>query len=562
MRSPLGASEARRFVVALVVLVFAAPLTARESIQLKDITAKTQIHFQHSDGSSGEHYIVETLTTGIALFDYDNDGDVDVYLPSGSPLPNAAELSLKNRLFRNDGELRFTDVTEQSGLGDTGYSVGVAVADCDNDGDQDIYLSNFGPNSFYQNNGDGTFEEKSDEMAISLGNKVSAGVCFLDIENDGDLDLYVANYVDFTYQNHQLDIRQGISIYPGPDSFSPVPDNLLLNNGDGSFTDISKESGINRMVGAGMGCIAADFDQDSDVDLFVCNDSMENAYLENDGSGKFEEAGLLAGLAYDSTGESQGSMGADCADFDNDGWLDIYQTSFEGQLATLYANLGNNLFEDVTRRTSAGVGTSARVTWGVGFADFDLDRDKDIFIACGHIFDNLQELGDSSSFHQTNLLLENNRGKFSDVSATSGDGMLLSFSSRGCALGDIDNDGDVDVVVLNTRKPASFLRNDSRTTNHWLQLDLRGTVSNRDAVGTRVQVTTAGVTQTAEVHSGRGYQSHFGTRLHFGLGGHERVDRVKIIWSSGESQTIENISADRTIMVLERNSQHTTLHYQ
>ncbi len=547
---PICDSGLLLLLAAVVASQFSSRSLANDSIKLNDVSSAINIDFQHTDGSTGEHYIVETLASGIALFDFDNDGDDDVYLLNGNSLPNTAGTTSSNRLYRNDGSLTFTDVTIQSGLGDTGYALGVACADYDHDGDQDLYVTNFGHDSFYENNGDGSFRDISERLSSIIGGKLGAGVCFLDADNDGNLDLYVANYVNFTFDNHQLDIRQGISTYPGPDSFTPAPDSLLRSNGNGTFTDISRDSGINALVGAGMGCISADFDEDGDMDIFVCNDSMENAYLENDGAGKFQESALLAGLAYDATGESQGSMGADCADLNNDGRLDIYQTSFEGQLATLYSNFGAGVFEGTTRRSGAGAGTYSKVTWGLSAADFDLDADKDLFVACGHIFDNVQSVGSASPFKQSNVLLRNDRDKFTEVPA-SVEGKSPGYSSRGCATSDLDHDGDIDVIVLNTRERISLLRNDSSTPNHWIQLTLVGRSSNRDAVGAVARVTAGGVTQTAAVHSGRGYQSHFGTRLHFGLASANMIDRIEVRWPAGELQVINSVRSNQMILIQE-----------
>jgi hypothetical protein len=545
---------------ASVLLVSVA--TAQSPIQLRDVTAQTGINFRHTDGGSGRRYIMETVTAGLALFDYDGDGDVDVYFVNGAPLQGTkVDVPPTNALYRNDGGFRFTDVTAEAGVGDTGYGLGVAVADYDNDGDPDVYLNNYGPNVLYRNNGDGTFTDATQESGTRGGNKkVGAGACFLDIEGDGDLDLYASSYLDFTYQTHFHNVWMGYHVYPGPDHYEPNADTLYRNNGDGTFTDVSAASGVAAALGRGMGMICADYDNDGDTDIFVANDSTANFLFENNGSGKFEEVGLLMGVAYDLYGLRQGSMGVDCGDYDNDGLLDFYQTSYQGQLALLYRNLGAGLFDDVTFATGAGQGTVPHVTWGNGLVDLDNDGDRDLFVACGHLYDNVDLFSDVASYRVRNLLLRNTlmetgEAKFVDVSGESGDGMLPKLSSRGAAFDDLDNDGDLDVVILNSRSEPTILRNDSPGGHHWLQVRLQGVRTNRDGVGARVHVVAGDLALIDEVHSGRSYQSHYGTRLHFGLGERDRVDRVEVRWIGGGVDVVENVPMDRLLTITEGRSQ-------
>ena len=294
-----------------------------------------------------------------------------------------------------------------------------------------------------------------------------------------------------------------------------------------------------------------DYDADGDTDILVGNDVGANYLFRNDGTGKFEEVGLFSGFAYDGTGTIQGSMGVDCGDFDNDGRFDFHVTSYQHEMATLYKNRGD-FFEDVTHATAAGLGTLSRVTWGNGFADFDNDGDRDIFIACGHLHDNVDHFDDRTSYHSPNMLLQNLAGeKFADVSDRAGDGMAVKLSSRGAGFDDLDNDGRIDVVVLNSRREPTLLRNESVTDNHWIEIRLRGTKTNRDGVGARVDVVAGGLIQVDEVHSGRGYQGHFGTRLHFGLGKHRRVDRIRVRWIGGGVDVWENVTADRVLTLTE-----------
>lgn len=534
----------------------AAPPAAR--IVLRDVTGETGITFRHTDGGSGRRYIMETVTAGLAIFDYDMDGDLDIYFLNGAPLRGTVMTTTpRNALYRNDGDFRFTDVTEEAGVGDTGYGQGIAVGDYDNDGAPDMYLNNYGFNVFYRNNGDGTFAEVTDltETAGGAG-RVGAGACFLDADADGDLDLFASSYIDFSYDQHKPTMRRGFHVYPGPFHYLPTPNVLYRNNGDGTFSDISAESGIGDHQGRGMGTVCADFDNDGDTDIFVANDSSANFLFENDGTGHFEEIGMLAGIGYDLQGLSQGSMAVDCADYDNDGRLDFYQTSYQDEWAVLYRNLGDGLFDDVTRQSGAGAGTRPHVTWGAGFADLDNDGDCDLFVARGHLYDNVDLFSDTTSYEVRNLVLMNTgQGTFVDVSDQCGDGLEAKFSSRGMGLDDLDGDGDIDVVILNSRKQPTILRNDSPGGCHWLRVRLVGRKTNRDGVGAQVRVETDDLRQLSEVHSGRGYEGHFGTTLHFGLGSREKVDRLEIRWIGGGTDVFRDIPGDREITVLEGTSE-------
>ncbi len=331
-----------------------------------------------------------------------------------------------------------------------------------------------------------------------------------------------------------------------------MPDTLYRNNGDGTFTDVSLESAVGLHPGWGMGIVCGDYDNDGDTDVFIGNDVGENFLFQNDGTGKFEEVGLLTGFAYDLHGDEQGSMGVDCGDYDNDGWLDFYVTSYQNQLATLYKNLGNGMFQDVTLLTGAGAGTLPHVTWGNSFVDFDNDGDRDIFVACGHLQDNVELYDDTSTYLARNILLMNTGdAKFVDVSDRSGDGLVAKLSSRGAGFDDLDNDGDVDVVILNSREKPTILRNDTSNDNHWIQIHLRGVKTNRDGVGARVKVVAGDLTLIDEVHSGRGYQSHYGMRLHFGLGERDHVDRVEVHWIGGGTDVLTDVNVDQLLAIIE-----------
>lgn len=528
--------------------------TAAEStIQLTDVTNQTGIGFQHRDGSCGDYNILETVTAGLALFDYDNDGDEDIYFVSGGALKGTTYPSPPaNALYRNDGNWKFTDVTAESGVGDTSHGLAVAAADYDNDGDLDLYVSNYGPNVLYRNNGDGTFTEVTQRAGVAGSDYVGAGVCFLDADGDGDLDLFASDYLVFEYNAFPVKKLRGFPIYPGPKSHRPTSDWLYRNNGDGTFTDISYQAGFTEHAGYGMGTVCLDYDDDGDTDIVVANDETANFLFRNDGTGRFEEVGLISGLGYDAWGSEMGSMGVDCGDYDNDGRLDLYMTSYQDEYAALYRNLGDGMFEDVTLKARAGLGTLAHVTWGNSFVDFDNDGHRDIFVACGHLQDNAEKCEDGTSYHAQNILYHNTgQGTFTNISPHAGAGMRVKLSSRGAAFDDLDNDGDIDVVVLNSRREPTVLRNDTSPRGHWVQVRLRGTKTNRDGVGARVKVFADDLVLVDEVHSGRGYQSHYGMRLHFGLGKRHTVDRIEVRWVGGGLDVFRGIAVDCIVTLVE-----------
>ncbi len=546
-------SPASVLTAVVICLTGLPPAEAQCPIQLHEVTEETGIDFRHYDGSSGRRYLIEAVSAGLALFDYDGDGDEDIYFLNGAPMQGATvKTTPTNVLYRNDGGWKFTDVTAKAGVGDTGFGLGVAAADYDNDGDLDLYVNNYGPNVMYRNNGDGTFTDVTKETGTANGDQVGAGVCFLDMDQDGDLDLLAANYIEFSYDTHVFRSSQGIPKYSGPRDYPPTPDNLFRNNGDGTFTEVSREAGLAESAGTGMGTIACDYDNDGDTDLYIANDVMPNFLHQNNGAGKFEDVALVAGVGYDLHGDAQGSMGVDCGDYDGDGLIDFHVTSYQRELASLYKNLGDGFFEDVTLLTGAGQGTLPHVTWGSGLVDFDNDGDRDLFIACGHIQDRIESYDDTASYHARNVLLMNTGdGRFVNVSDQCGNGLAVKLSSRGTAFDDLDNDGDLDVVILNIRQKPTILRNDSKTGNHWIQVRLRGNRTNRDGVGAHVKVVAGDLTQVDEVHSGRGYQSHYGMRLHFGLGKRKKVDRIEVRWIGGETDTFRDVPVDRLITITE-----------
>jgi enediyne biosynthesis protein E4 len=534
-------------------LLPAALAAAEGPIVLRDVTRQAGITFRHTDGGSGRHYIAETVSSGLATFDYDGDGLIDIYFLNGRPLRGTLEREpARNALYRNLGGFRFADVTEAAGVGEAGYGMGVAVGDYDNDGYPDVYCNNFGPNVLYRNNGDGTFADVTARAGVARGNFLGAGANFLDIDGNGMLDLFVSDYVDFTYENHRTATIRGRSNYAGPRDYDPQPNHLYRNDGDGTFTDITEASGIGAHAGAGMGTICLDYDQDGRTDIFVCNDQRWDFLFRNEGGGKFSEVGLLAGAACNYAGVPTSSMGADAGDFDNDGRLDLIVTDYSNEMSVLLRSLGDGQFEDVAAQAGIGVGAMANIKWGVGMVDFDNDGFRDIFIGCGHIYKDIDTVTAWTSYEVRPVLFRNlGNGRFANVSDSSGDGLQVKMVARGIVFDDLDNDGRVDVVVLNRDRPPTILRNESATNHHWLQIQLRGVATNRDGVGAFVKVTAGDLEQVAEVHSGRGYQSHFGSRLHFGLGRHDRVDRIEVRWIGGGVDVLHDVPVDRLMTIVE-----------
>lgn len=534
---------------------------ADSGLKFESVAEQAGVTFEHTDGSSGQRYVIESMTAGCAVFDYDGDGLLDVYFLNGCPLPAEGEsLALKsdqdedsverdpktprNTLYRNLGNWRFRDVTNESGIGDTGYGLGVAAGDYDNDGNIDLYVTNYGANVLYRNRGDGTFENVAQHAQVGGGERFGAGATWFDMDSDGDLDLYTANYQKFTYDQHIVRMIGGYQFHPGPHDYPGEPDMLYRNDGDGRFTDVSEESGVSKLAATGMGVIAVDVDEDGDIDLFVANDSVPNFLFVNDGTGKFTEDAVLAGVAFDVKGKANGNMGVDAGDANGDGKIDFVTTTYQSEMPVLYQNMGGGLLDDVTNQVGIPRSLFPHVNWGVGFGDFDNDMDLDLFIACGHFMDNIDKIDDRTTMKVRNYLLENDgKGLYSDQSEQSGITEVLS--SRGAAIDDLDNDGRLDLVVANFNARASLLRNMHAPVGNWLRIQLVGRQSNRQGVGSLVKVMSAGQEQAAQVVTGRGYQSSYGTTLHFGLGTSEPATvQVQVRWTDNQS-TIEEFEVRR-----------------
>ncbi len=539
-----------------LTLVTVVPVWGTPPIHFRDATESSGIHFVHNDGSTGKRYIMETVASGLGLIDYNGDGWPDIYFLTGAPLPepNTTNRPAGNALYRNNRDGTFTDVTAQSGTGIYGDCFGCVVADYDNDGFEDIFVTGYGRNWLLHNNGDGTFTDVTEKSGLggsSYPGCIGAGCAFLDYDRDGNLDLYVGHYLKFDLASAKPWTLKNVPAYCNPRSFAPVASQLFHNNGDGTFTDVSDSSGIGKHKGYAMGVVCSDFDGDGWPDIFVGNDVMENFLFHNKHDGTFEEIALPAGVAYDQFGDPVGAMGANVGDFDGDGRPDIVVTDYQSKLTILYRNLGNMLFQDVTAATGAGTGSFAKVKWGCGLVDFDNDGVLELFTAAGHLQDLVEQYDRSTTYKERGILLQQKGNRFVDVTMDSGALQDTVQSSRGVVFGDLNNDGKLDAVMANSRARPTVMFNETVTTNHWITLKLAGVRSNRSAVGAVARVTAGGRTQMDEVRAGRAYQGGEDLRLHFGLGSAQVVDHLEVRWPSGITNAWKNLKPDQIILLKE-----------
>jgi hypothetical protein len=502
-------------------------------------------------GSEEKNYIIERTGTGAGLVDYDGDGDLDVYLVNGSllDLPEDAPPP-SDRLYRNDGSARFTDVTAEAGLLEGEWGAGCLFADFDNDGDPDLVVTNFGPDALYRNNGDGTFTDVSRNAGVAdprWGEGAAAG----DFDSDGFLDLVVANHAVFD-RNAPPDqdcYWKGVKVSCGPLSHPPETDLLYRNRGDFTFEDRSLSSGVGRKRGYGFGVVLDYFDDDDLLDIYVANDLTENFLFLNRGGFEFEDFGALSGAAYVEGGRPQAGMGVDSGDYDGDGRPDLYVTNFSDDYNTLYRNDGSGLFSDVTYRARLAEPVFPYLGWATRFVDVDHDADLDLFVVNGHIWPQVDLVASGTWYAQSNqLFLNSGAGTF--VEASKEAGLIEKRLGRGGAFGDVDQDGDVDVVVANMHAPPSLLVNETAARGHWLQLLLIGRTANRDGVGARVSVTASGKKQTQTAKSGGGYLSSHDPKVHFGLGESSSA-RILVWWPSGATEDLGELGADRLYAVRE-----------
>jgi len=544
----------------IICMLGAVPV---QDVQFSDVTQTVKIQFKQENSATSNKYLVETMGGGVALFDYDNDGRLDIFFTNGAKiddpmpdgkLPDKSDPKFSNRLYHQSSNGTFTDVTEKAGL--TGipqnhYDMGVAVGDYDNDGFEDMYVTGFGGNTLYHNNGDGTFTDVTKKAGVAAsGWNTSAG--FLDYDNDGKLDLFVTRYVDWTFKTNRYcgEEKPGYRAYCHPDNYEGVTSILYHNDGNGTFTDVSEKAGIAKSIGKGLGVSFADYDGDGFTDIFVANDSVQCFLFHNNGNGTFSEVGLFKGVGYNEDGKTFAGMGTDFSDYDNDGLPDVIVTDLSNERYMLFRNNGDGSFRDVTNQSGVGGATLAFAGWSTRFFDYDNDGWKDLFVAQSHVMDTIEKTAPNLRYMQPPLLLRNQAGHFSRVSP--GEAFRKEWAGRGAAFGDLDNDGDVDVVVSNAGQYAYVLRNDGGNRNQWLGIATIGTKSNRDGIGARVKVVSAsGLTQYFTVNTAVGYLSASDKRLVVGLGSDVTAKLVEIRWPSGTIQRLENVKAGQFLRVTE-----------
>ncbi|HYO62762.1 MAG TPA: CRTAC1 family protein [Pyrinomonadaceae bacterium] len=545
-----------RLLAALVVLSVVSPARAAAQqaagVRFADVTEAAGVTFRHVS-TPEKRYIVESMSGGVALLDFDNDGHLDIYFVNSLTVDLVrSKGKTRSVLYRNRGDGTFTDVTDRAGVGDIGWGMGVAVGDYDNDGFQDLYVTCVGPNHLLRNTGDGTFTDVTKRAGVG-DPRWSAGASFVDYDNDGWLDLFVSNYVAFDFNNlpefgkDKTCQFKGLAVQCGPRGLPGDGDSLYRNNGDGTFTDVTKRAGVSDPNGYyGMGVIASDFDEDGLTDIFVANDSTPNFLYKNNGDGTFKEIGFLSGTALNENGAAQGCMGVTVADYDHDGRLDLFVTNFDDDYNTLYHNDGRNSFTDASYAAKVAAVSLPYVGWGTKFFDYDNDGWVDLFVANGHVYPQIK------TFHQRNFVHRNNRdGTFAELAEQLGGPFAEKRAGRGAAFGDLDNDGDVDIVVSNLGATAQLLRNDGGNAANSVLLKLVGTKSNRDGVGARVRVVSGDLVQKDKVRSGDSYLSQSDLRLHFGLERRAKIDLIEVRWPGGAVDKVTNARVNSVVTIKE-----------
>ena len=552
----------------LCYILFALSLTPDISAEVRfvDATTTAGIDFQHVDGRTGEKYLIETLGSGALFFDFDLDGHLDLYIVNATHIPppidgksvQTAEFP-QNRLYRNTGNSTFTDVTHKAGVGDTGYGVGCAAADINNDGYPEIYVTNFGRNRLYSNNGDGTFTDITQKAGVG-DERWGTSAAFLDYDLDGDLDLYVVNYMKFSIAENRWWETRGIRTYCSPTDqiagshFVGEPDILYRNNGNTTFTDVTQNAGISHRA-LGLAVAVGDYDNDGYPDIHIANDMEADRFYRNNGDATFTETADLTGTGYDGNGFPGSGMGSAFGDYDNDGYLDLVVSNASALPVILYQNESAAFFTDVSFISGIGAATLSSFKWAVEFFDYNNDGLLDLFVANGHLQENISLFSDST-YPQADLLFRNTRQQdgtyhFTDTSTEVGLTQLPKKVSRGAAFGDYDNDGDIDIFLNNSNQPATLLRNDGGNGNHWLTLQLIGTQSNASAIGTQVFVQASSLSLFREVRSGASYLSQSDLRVHFGLGKHSTIDTLAIRWQSGRRDQFSHLKSNQILRIKE-----------
>jgi hypothetical protein len=561
----------RAFVSKLILLTICLPLVFAQTPPRATTNGDVGVTFINVAKSAGlttptvygdEHknkYLLETTGCGAAFIDYDNDGWQDILLVNGTRLGAAPQGQQPTcRLYHNNGDGSFTDVTQKSGIARTGWGQSVAVADYDNDGFDDIFISYFGRNALFHNNGNGTFTDVAEKAGVAVNqSRWGSGCAFVDYDRDGYVDLFVASYIDLDLKTAPVPesgpcMYKGVMVACGPPGLTGGVNMLFRNNGNGTFTDVSEKAGIRKTNGTyGLGVLVADYDNDGWPDIYVANDSAPAALYHNNKNGSFTDIGIEAGCAFSVDGKPQAGMGVTAGDYDHDGWLDIFKTNFSGDTSTLYRNTGKMAFDDVT--FPAGIGTTTRwLGWGCGFLDVDNNGWADIFLVNGHVYPEVERLTTEAGYAQRKVLYRNlQNGKFEDISERVGGPVMQPAPSRGCAFGDYDNDGDTDILINTVNALPELLRCDSTNSNNWITIKAVGAKSNRSGIGARIKCTTEDGSQIDEVRSGGSYYSQNDLRVHFGLGKRDKVKTIEIRWPSGQSDTLNDVAANQFITVKE-----------
>jgi len=526
------------------------------AIAFEDVLKQSKIQFRLKNSVSPQRFSIETMAGGVALFDYDNDGLLDIFFTNGAAIPSLEKTdgSFSNRLFHNNGDGTFTDVTAKSGLGGMGYSMGVTAGDYDNDGFVDLYVTGVNHNQLFHNNGDGTFTDVTAKAGVAgivpgVGKTWSVTAGWFDYNNDGRLDLLVVNYLNYDVKTAALCHVGTVATYCSPSDFPALPNILYRNNGDGTFTDVSTASHIAQYPGKGMGVAFADYDGDGFTDIFISNDTYPNLLLHNNGDGTFTDVAVTAGVAYNETGKTVAGMGADFRDLDNDGRPDIFHTAMFGDSFPLYRNLGGGQFEDDTSSSGLTAATVRSTAWGTGAFDFDNDGLKDLFTANAAILDNSEQV-EHRPYRLPNSVFRN-VGNFKFVNVSAPAGLAQAAAHRGAAFGDLNNDGRIDAVVSVLNSAPEILMNRTTNHNHWILLKLEGVADNRDGLGTKIKITTAHGSQYNEATTAVGYNSSSDKRVHFGLGDDTVIDRIELSWPTGVKQLLTHVKADQVLTIRE-----------
>jgi hypothetical protein len=529
---------------------------AAPSVTFLDVTRSAGIAFRHDNAASPDKYLIETMGSGCGWIDYDQNGLLDFYLVNGAATRvYTPQQSLRGALYRNNGDGTFTDVTAKTGVGAEGlFGMGVAVGDYDDDGFPDMLVLGYGRCILYHNKGDGTFTDVTARAGVQNTGLWASSAAWFDYDNDGKLDLVIANYVDWSPERNFYcgDRGPGMRSYCHPDDFRGQPPTLFHNNGDGTFTDVSKSSGLGQKGGNGLGVVTFDYDDDGWQDIFIANDHMPNFLFHNNRDGTFREVGYLAGVAVSADGQFEAGMGTDAADATGNGRLDLIVGHLDMQLARFYQNMGDQTFDDATLRSKLSYSTFHMSTFGTRFMDYDNDGWSDLFMANGHVLDNIERYHAGTEYAEPKMMFRNTgHGIFENVSDVLGPDFQLPRVSRGAAVGDFDNDGDLDILVNNCGQFPQLLRNDGGNANHWLEILLIGTKSNRDGVGARLRVAAGNLVLHDQRKGGMSYQSAQDPRIHFGLGRHSSVDLIEIFWPSGMSTKLGDIKANQMLAIKE-----------